>query len=122
MKYFQLFRLTGQANSIIYDDGLKSTEVELKRLIAVHVQVDSYSRTDDNDFQGYHERAKVFEFPDLLIPTQKGTDAEETKDTPRSLRIPVDLDLPAGETFKAAIKCSATAKNVRGSYEYEIIS
>lgn len=122
MNYFQLFRITGVANSITYDDGLKSTEVELKRLIAVHAQLSAYSRTDDNDFQGYHERAKVFEFPDLLLPTQKTTDAEETKDTPRSLRIPVNIDLPGGESFKVALKCAATAEDVRGAYEYEIIS
>jgi len=122
MKYFQLFRITGLANNIQYDDGLKSTAAELKRLVAIHAQVSEYSRTNDNDFHGYHERAKVFEFPDLLLPTQKTTDATEVGDTPRSLRIPVDIDLPAGETFKAAIKCAATARDVRGVYEYEIIS
>lgn len=122
MIHFQLFRITGVANSIIYDDGLLSTQAEPKRLLAIHAQLDSYSRTDDNDFNGWHERAKVLEFPEQLLPTQKSTDGEETKDTPRSLRIPVDIDLPAGETFKAAMKCAATAKNVRGSYEYEIIS
>ena len=116
MKYFQLFRITGVANGIAYDYGLSTTEA------AVHAQLDTYSRTDDNDFQGWHERAKVFEFPEQLLPTQKGTDGQESEDTPRSRQIPVDIDLPAGETFKVAIKCAATAKNARGSYEYEIIS
>jgi hypothetical protein len=32
----------------------------------------------------------------------------------------VGLDLPLGETFKIAIKCGATAKNVWGTYNYEL--
>jgi len=122
MKYFQMFRITGTPNSIAYDDGLKSTQAEPKRLVAVHAQLDSYSRSDDNSIQGWHERAKVFEFPSTLIPTQHDSDGEETTAAARSRAIPVDIDLPAGETFKAAIQCAATAKVFRGAYEYEIIS
>jgi len=121
MKYFQLFRITGTANSIAYDDGLKSTQAEPKRLIAIHAQVDSYSRSDDNNVQGWHERAKVFEFPETLLPTQHDSDGAETTPVANSLKIPVDIDLPPGETFKAAIQCAATAKVFRGVYEYEII-
>lgn len=122
MRYFQLFRITGAANGITYDDGLKSTEVEKKRLVAVHAQLSSYSGTDDNDIQGWHERAKVFDFPEGLVHTQKVGSSQEDKATARSTVIPVDLDIPVGETFKAAIKCSATARRMRGVYEYEIIS
>lgn len=121
MRYFQMFRVTGVANTITYDEGLKSTQAEPKRLIAVHAQLDSYSRSDDNSVQGWHERAKVFEFPSTLIPTQHDSDEAETKDTVRSRTIPVDIDLPAGETFKAAIQCAATGKVFRGAYEYEIV-
>lgn len=122
MKYFQLFRITGQANKVKYDDGLKSTEAEKKKLIAVWAQLDKHAGTDDNEFQGYHERAKVFDFPGKLIPDQLTADVTHDVAEPRHLPIPVDIDLPAGETFKAAIKCAATAVNCRGVYEYEIIS
>jgi hypothetical protein len=36
------------------------------------------------------------------------------------MSIPVDIDIPVGETFKVAIKCAATAVQIRGAYEYEI--
>ncbi|MBA7691266.1 hypothetical protein ES703_99809 [subsurface metagenome] len=49
MKYFQLFRITGFPNTITYDDGLKSTEAEPKRLVACHIQMDKHAGTDDND-------------------------------------------------------------------------
>ena len=122
MKYFQLFRITADANCINYDDGLKSTEAEKKRLVACHVQVDKYAATDDNEVQGYHERAKVFDIPEKLFPDELYTHTTSTLAGVRSKAVPVDLDLPIGETFKVAIKCAATKINIRGAYEYEIIS
>ncbi len=122
MKYFQLFRITGAANGIKYDDGLKSTEAEPKRLIFCHIQMDAYAATDDNEVQGYHERAKVFEFPEKLFPSMPAVFQASTLSEPRSRAIPVDLDIPVGETFKVALKCSASLTALRGAYEYEIIS
>jgi len=122
MKYFQLFRITGATNSITYDDGLKSTETEKKRLIACHIQMDKYAGTDDNEVQGYHERAKVFDIPEKLFPALASANVASLLSEPTSKPIPVDLDLPAGESFKVALKCSATASLLRGTYEYEIIS
>ena len=122
MKYFQLFRVTGVANSVVYDDGLKSTEAEPKRLVAVHAQMDSYAATDDNEFQGWHERAKVFDLPEKLLTSEAAADTAQAVAGPRATEILVDLDIPKGEAFKASMKCAATAKNVRGVYEYEIIS
>lgn len=121
MKYFQSFRITGVANSLEYDDGLKSTESEPKRLNNIHAQMDKHAGTDDNDFQGWHERAKVFDIPEKMIPDQLTGDTTADLAQPRSKVIPVDLDIPVGETFKAAMKCAATLCNVRGVYEYEII-
>lgn len=122
MKYFQLFRITGATNSITYDDGLKSTEAEKKRLIACHIQMNSYAATDDNEVQGYHERAKVFDIPEKMFPQLRNSLNQQRLSGPMSKAIPVDLDLPPGESFKVALKCSASNVDLRGMYEYEIIS
>lgn len=122
MKYFQNFRITGGANAITYDDGLKSTAAEPKRLIACHIQMDAHASSDDNDVQGYHERAKVFDIPEKMFPSLATSLTSSRLSEPTSKPIPVDLDIPAGEAFKVAIKCSATAIKLRGAYEYEIIS
>lgn len=122
MKYFQLFRITGVANSVTYDAGLKSSAAEPKRLVNMHIQMDKHAGTDDNDIQGYHERAKVFDIPEKLFPCCLTASVAPDKAEPTSKIIPVDLDIPAGETFKVAIKCSATLCNVRGAYEYEMMS
>ncbi len=122
MKYFQLFRITGVANVITYDDGLKSTEAERKRLVACHIQMNSWAATDDNEVQGYHERAKIFDIPEKMFPQRRNNLQEEALSEPVSKAIPVDLDIPAGESFKVALKCASSKVDLRGMYEFEIIS
>lgn len=119
MEIKQLFRVTGIANDIAYDVGLSSTEAEKKKLLYIGIQVTGYA---DNDVQGYHERAKVFDIPDTLIDVEvPGFNENESKPGPRITQVEVGLDIPVGETFKAAIKCGATAKNLKGFYAYELI-
>ena len=122
MEYTQLFRITGVANSITYDSGLKSTETEKKRLLSVLLQVAAQAGTDDNDIQGWHERAKVFELPEKLVPSQATATTTMERAAPDYLERKVDMDIPVGEIFKVALKCSATATNLKGIYIYEIIS
>ncbi|GAH23246.1 unnamed protein product [marine sediment metagenome] len=122
MKYFQSIRITGATNSITYDDGLKSTEAEPKRLVACHIQMNSWGVGEDNDVQGYHERAKVFDIPEKLFPSLRNSIQASVLSEPMSKAIPVDLDIPVGETFKVALKCSSYNVDLRGAYEYEIIS
>jgi hypothetical protein len=43
------------------------------------------------------------------------------RQAPNYLEQQVDMDIPIGEIFKVAIKCSATLATVRGIYNYEII-
>lgn len=113
----QLFRVTGVANSIIYDGGLKSTEAEKKTLLSVHVVVNNYK---DNDVQGYHERAKVFDVPDRLLDMEdEGMSLNRAKPGARINEIEVGLPIPVGETFKVAISCGANAANLHGFYKYE---
>ena len=122
MFLYQSFRVTGVANSIQYDDGLKSTEAEPKRLVSILCQADAYPGSDDVDIQGYHERAKVIDIPIQLFSQVDATDTTDAAGGKRMIEIPVDLDIPVGETFKMAIKCAANAVNIRGAYKYEIIS
>ena len=122
MRYFQLFRITGVANTITYDDGLKSTEAEQKRLISCRIEMERYAPTDDNEVQGYHERAKVFDIPEKMFPWERETAVSMTPAGTKISQVPVDLDIPTGETFKVALKCAATLSKLRGAYEYEIIS
>ena len=121
MKLFQLFRVTGEANKVTYDGGLQSTVTEQKHLTAVHVELAAYAATDDNDIQGWQERAKIFDFPEKLFNAEVAAATAPANTRPKMGLIPVDMDIPVGETFKIAIKCAATLNSMRGAYEYEII-
>jgi len=119
MRFTQLFRITGVANKIAYADALTSTEAEKKRLLSVHLLVNNYK---DNDVQGYHERAKVFDIPDRLLDMEdEGCSLNRAKPGARINEIEVGLEIPIGETFKVAIKCAANVSDVHGFYAYELI-
>lgn len=122
MRLFQLFRVSGAANNITYDAGIKSTETEKKRLIAVHLELAAYAATDDNEIQGWQERAKIFEFPEKIFNAELAAATAPANTRAKMGVIPVDLEVPVGETFKIAIKCAATLNSLRGSYEYEIVA
>ena len=120
MVYFKPFRITGKENETIYDTGLPSTKENPVRLLSVLVNVSAYQ---DNDVQGWHEREKIFEFPDKLIDTvEEGSTDKIGKSFNRVNEIEVGFDVPAGSIFKAAIKCGATKSDLLGTYRYEIIS
>jgi len=120
MIFRQRFFVQGVINDIVYDTGLKSTATEKKRLLGVWLITDL---TLDNDIQGYHERAKIFDVPDRLIDTE--ADAFTTnlaKPGARINEIEVGLDIPVGEAFKVAVKSGAAASAIYGTYNYEIIA
>lgn len=114
----QRFKITGVANTITYDDGLKSTSTEKKKLHSVQLVLNGQA---DNDVQLYHERTKIQDWPDRLIDVE--VDAFTTnlaKPGARMNDLEVEFDVPVGEAVKVAIKCGATAKDVYGCYVYEL--
>lgn len=118
MVYFQKIAITGVINVTTYDDGLQSSKENPKRLLSILVQVDAYQ---DNDLQGWAERERIFEIPDKLIDCpEEGSSNVTSKSFNRLNEIEVGQDLPAGTTFKLALKCGATANNLVGAYRYEI--
>lgn len=116
----QYIKITGAMNDIKYDSGLTSTPTEKKRLVSISLVVNGLA---DNQVQGYHEKAKVFDIPDRLIDVELDAFSEnEAKPGARMNEIEVGIDIPVGETFKLAIKCGATAKDIYGTYNYELMA
>lgn len=119
MVFYQAFRITGVANSIILDAGVGSTEGEKKRLLAINMVVDEHA---GNNVQAYHERAKIMDIPDVLVDVEAAAFTTDiSKPGARLNRLEVGLDIPVGEAYKAAIQCNATAADLIGFYEYELI-
>lgn len=122
MRYFQAFYVSGAASSIDYDTGLKSTQTEKKRLITVHVEADKYPLNETCNVQGWHERAKVFEIPVRMFSVELYTAVVPVNVPQKRTAVPVDFEIPEGESFKVAIHCGATPIKIRGTYEYEIVA
>lgn len=120
MKLYQKFRITGVANATINDGGLKSTDAEPKTLLAVHVQLEKYAATDDNELVGYLETTQVLDIPEKLLPTELAAAVAQTADGGKLKRIEVNQAIEPGEIYTVGMKCSATPNNARGFYEYEI--
>lgn len=119
MVYFKLFRITGVANAVIYDEGLSSTQENPKRLLSVVVQVTGYA---GNDVQGWFEREKIFDIPDKCVDTDVSAGSTNVQTSFNRLNeIEVGLDMPVGSTFKTAIRCGATNKDLIGAYRYELV-
>ena len=119
MVYFQKIAIQGEANTTIFDDGLQSSKENPKRLLSIIAQVGSYM---GNDVEGWWEREKVFALRDSLIDTlQEGTATKHAKSFNRLHEIEVGHDLPAGSTFKVAMKCAGSPDVFYGAYRYEII-
>jgi hypothetical protein len=120
MIFRQYFKLTGIISSIAYDAGLQSTQSEKKRLLSVSVVMGGIN---DNQFQGWHERAKVFDIPDRLLDYEGDAfNTDMAKPGARINEIEVGLDIPVGETFKVAIKSGAALTEAFGTYNYELIT
>lgn len=117
----QMFRVTGVANQTILDTGLKSTPSEPKKIRQIHIQCDKYAATDDNQVVGFLETTKVFEFPEKQFETELFSNVAQSVSGHKEKTIEVDHVIEPGETFKIGNTCAATAVNIRGSYEYEIV-
>lgn len=122
MYFYDGFRITGEANKIVYADALQSTDAEKKRLVALGIQMDAYAGTDDNDVQLFHERAEVVDIPEKMFGQNAAATTSEQAGSERIPELPIGLDIPVGESVKAALKCAATAVNLRGYYKYELIT
>ena len=120
MEYLQKFSVSGEANKVVYDDGLESSKENPKRLLSVLIQVSAYQ---GNDVQGWWEREKVFELPDYLIDTvEREGDAYQNKSFNRLNEIGVGYDIPVGSSFTVAISSGGTESDIRGAYRYEIVA
>jgi len=117
---YKLFRVTGEANKTVFDDGLISTVEEPKRIRAIIINVSTYN---NNTIEGWIETNRILEIPDDCISTVDFTNtATYYRPTDKMFRIPIDEDIKPGMIFKIAINSGAAPTSIDGSYEYEHVS
>ncbi len=118
--FYKGFNVNGTINVTELDAGLVSLVEEKKRVRAVLI---SSSAWEGNIIEGWIGTNRILEIYDYCLDTQELAGA----DTPplsalKTIRIPIDEEIPAGQIFKIGINCGGTASNIFGAYEYEIVS
>ena len=118
MIYFQSFDVEAAAAATEYDDGLKSTAENPKRLLSVLVQVKE-KPLEDSMLQIWYEQEKFTEIPLVLLNSPK---AGETQPYGRNFlnEIEVGFDIPVGASVKVASKAVTNTQTIVGAYRYEI--
>ncbi len=116
--YYQSFDVQGVVNVPTYDAGLVSLVQEPRHINAILITQDAAT---DNLIECWIGNERVLEIPDYLLDTiEEATVAGLS--TTKINRIPVDMDIPPGQIFRAAIRCGGTASRIYGAYEYTKIS
>jgi hypothetical protein len=119
-KYYQEFAATGVIASTVFDGtGLTSPEGEKRLLTALLISV---STVQGNLLEAWLEREKLLSIYDNVLHTDLSAGATGYASTNRIIRIEMNHEIPIGNVLKVAIKSGATANNIHGAYEYEIVA
>lgn len=119
MKYFQAFDVEAAAAATEYDDGLKSTAENPKRLLSVLIQVKELP-TEDSMLQIWYEQEKIAEIPLNLINSPLCTDTNTPYGMNMLNEVEVGFDIPVGAAVKVACKAVTSTQTILGAYRYEI--
>lgn len=118
--YYKELQITGVINVTTLDEGLVSLTEEPKKILAVLINLSAH---EGNVVEGWIGTERVLAIYDYVLDTQELTGADTFPfSTIKINRIPVDLPIPPGQTFKIGVRCGATANDIYGAYEYDLIS
>lgn len=119
MVYYQAMTCTADAGATGYDEGLRSTAENPKRLLSILVQVEQEPRMGTSMLQVWYEKEKIAEIPTPLF------DSPAEQDSPlwsvnRLNEIEIGFNIPVGAVVKVAVKAVGHTQTIIGAYRYEI--
>ena len=113
---YKAFNVTGVVNVTTLDDGLTSLVDKPKKIEAILINT---SAQEGNVIEGWIGTNRVLECYDYVFDTQEESTATQAPNSSAKIvRLPVEIDIPAGQKFKIGVRCGATANNLFGAYEY----
>lgn len=119
MIYFQALAASASVGETDYDDGLRSTKENPKRLLSILIQ----GRTLPNKasmVQVWYEQEKISEIPFCLFDNMVASNVVNMWSVNRINEIEVGYDIPVGAVVKLAIKAVGGGEELTGAYRYEI--
>jgi len=119
MIYFQALKATAGSGATGYDDGLRSTAENPKRLLSILVQAKELPLVDSM-LQLWYEKEKIAELPLQLIDSPFAGAQTEPFSRNRLNEIEVGFDIPVGALVKVASKAVGGTQTIIGAYRYKI--
>ncbi|MBA7603368.1 hypothetical protein ES703_10475 [subsurface metagenome] len=119
MIYYQALSASAAAGATDYDDGLRSTAENPKRLLSILIQ-GTLKPADTDMVQIWYEQEKIAEIPFSLIDNIVASNVVNMWSVNRINEIEVGFDIPVGAVVKVAIKAVGGDAAILGAYRYEI--
>lgn len=115
-KFYSYLEVSGQANTETTAQLLTSTEEEPKRVLELWAYESTPTKNNNAILRIYVERERVAE-----IPIRAFLDQASTPTYPLgSGKIPLEIDLPVGQSLKVGHLSGSTASNITFVAVYEI--
>lgn len=121
MVYFQALDASASAGNTDYDDGLRSTAENPKRLLSV-LLIGTVLGLVGSMVQVWYEQEKIAELPIFLIDCFFAGGQSEPYSRNRINEIEIGFDIPVGAVVKVAIKAVTGTQTIVGAYRYEIVT
>jgi len=112
--FYKAFHVNALALVTTLDGGLMSEAENPVHVSAVIINTDTMQ---GNVIECWIGNKRVVEIYDYCLDTQVEA-AVAGVSTVKIGRLPIDMDIPAGQIFKVGSNCGATGHHLYGAYEY----
>lgn len=115
-QYYKTKEVTGVSNQEVLEKLLTSTEEENKVLKGIFVTETTATENNDARIRLYLEREKLIDFDIRHLISAQDNASRQTENP----YIPVNVDIPVGQTIQVGHVSGGTASNVSYTVVYEI--
>ncbi|MQY79692.1 MAG: hypothetical protein GH151_10945 [Bacteroidetes bacterium] len=113
---YKAFHVNALADVTTLDDGLVSL---VEAPVHVNAIIINTSATEGNVIECWIGNKMVVGIYDYCLDTQEEAVGFTGFSIVKIGRLPIDLDVPAGQTFKVGSNCGAVGHHLYGAYEYK---
>ena len=113
--FYKAFHVNAVANVTTLDGGLVS---QVDAPVHVNAVIINSSAMEGNVIECWIGTKRVAEIYDYNLDTQEEAVGFTGLSVVKIGRLPIDLDVPAGQIFKIGSRCGATGHHIYGAYEY----
>jgi len=113
--YYKAFHVNALANVTTLDAGLVSP---LGNPVHVSAVIINSSATEGNVIECWIGTKRVAEIYDYCLDTQEEAVGFTGFSVTKIGRLPINIDVPAGQIFRIGSRCGVAGHHIYGAYEY----